>query len=105
MNGTSYLCLDPIDSRRLRNNPRVVPHLEQPPHRFAAVVSVIQSTFVDVHTDKLIGKLGIEIAGELHGVTERFFAMIDGVLDALVQCLSDARHRFRTERAPDSVSA
>ena len=31
--------------------------------------------------------------------------MIDGVLDALAQCLSDARHRFRAERAADGVSA
>src|SRR6266481_3840352 len=97
--------LDPIHARRLRNNPRVVPHFEQPPHRFAAVVSVIQSTFVDVHADKLIGELSIKIAGKLHGVAERFFAMINGVLDALTQRLSDAGHRFAAERAPDGVSA
>src|SRR6266404_8061701 len=105
MNGTSYLCLDPIDSRRLRNNPRVVPHFEEPSHRFATVISIVERTFVYVHADKLIGELGIEIAGKLHGVAERFFAMINGILDALAQRLGDAGHRFWTERAPDGISA
>ena len=49
--------------------------------------------------------MGIEIAGELHGVGQRFFAMIDGVLDALAQRLGDTGHRFRAKRATDGVSS
>src|SRR6266852_8385011 len=97
--------LHPIHARSLRNNPRVVPHFEQSPHSFAAVVPVVEGTFVDVHANKLIGELGIEIAGELHGVAERFFTMIDGVLNALAQRLSDAGHRFPAKRATDGISA
>src|ERR1700686_3780008 len=102
---SSQFSLHPVHARCLRNNPRVVSHFEQTSPPFAAVVSVIQSTFIDVHTDKLIGKLGIEIAGKLHRVAERLFAMINGVLDALAQRLSDAGHRFPPERAPYGVSS
>src|ERR1700692_3070578 len=91
--------------RRLRNNPGVVPHFEQPPYSLSAIVAIVKRTFVDIHTDKLIGKLTIEIAGKLHRVAERLFTMINGVLDALAQRLSDAGHRFPPERAPDGISA
>src|ERR1035437_4517075 len=33
--------LHPLHSRRLRNNPRLVPHIEQSPHGFATVVAVV----------------------------------------------------------------
>src|SRR5260370_42158705 len=105
MSARPWSSLHLIHARRLKNNPRVVPHFEQPPNRFTAVVSVVESTFVDVHTNELIGELGIEIAGKLHGVAERFFAMIDCVLDALAQRLFYTGHRFRPERTADWVFA
>src|ERR1700723_1752373 len=80
-------------------------HIEKTAHRFAAVVAVIQRALIHVHADKLIRELGIEIARKLHGVSERLFAMADGVLDALMQRVCDAGHRFATERAADGIPA
>src|SRR5208282_2624846 len=97
--------LHPLYARRRGNDPRLVPHVEEPADGFAAVVAVVERAFVDVHADEFVGELGIEIAGKLHGIGERFFAMIDGVLNALAQRLGDAGHRFAAERAPDGVSA
>ncbi len=44
-------------------------------------LSAIDGVMVDVHTDKLIGQGGIEIASELQGVIQRFFAMVERILD------------------------
>src|SRR5208282_3073276 len=69
------------------------------------VVPVVEGSLVNIHTDKFIGELGIKIAGKLHSVAERFFAMINGILNTLAQRLGDARYRFSAERAPDGVSS
>ena len=60
---------------------------------------------VYVHADEFIGELGVKIAGKLHRVGKRFFAMIDGVLNTLTQRLGNARHGLGAKRAPDGVSA
>src|ERR1700720_2082646 len=82
-NRTARALLHPLHVRCLRNNPCLVPHVEQPLHRFPAVLAIVEGALVNVHADKFIRELSIEIAGELHSIAERFFAMIDGVLDTL----------------------
>ena len=61
-----------VDERDLGSHgddPAVESHLEEFADGFAAVFAVVQGALVDVHADKLIGQRGIEIAGELHGVS------------------------------------
>src|SRR6266567_4918174 len=82
-----------------------MPHVQQPPDAFPAVIAVVEGTLVDVHADEFVGKLRVEIAGELHGIGQRFFAMIDGVLNTVAQSLRHTGDRLRTEGATDRIPA
>ena len=89
--------LYPLYSRRLRNDASFVPHVEQQAYGFASVIAIIQGTLVDIHANEFIGLLGVEVAGELHGVSQSFFAMIDAVLNTLAQRVADAGHGVGTQ--------
>ena len=54
---------------------------------------------------KRLARRGVEIAGKLHGVFERLFAVIERVLDAVAQSLGDDLVRFRAQRAANGVAA
>ena len=60
-----------------------MPHIEQPPNRLAAFRTVVEGALVYIHPDKFVGELSIKIASELHGIAERFLAMIESVLDTV----------------------
>src|SRR6267378_856567 len=96
---------DPLHPRRNRNNTRLVPHIQQPPDRFPAVIPVVEGSLVDVHADEFVGELGIEVAGELHGIGECFVAMINCILDAVAQRLGNAGNRLGAKRSANRVSA
>src|SRR6202044_1777950 len=82
----SYQLLpSPIHARFRPDNPRFVPHIQQPSHGFAAVRTVIECALVHVHADKLVSLFRVEIAGKLHCVSQRFFAMIESILNTLAQ--------------------
>src|SRR4051812_34619975 len=68
---------NPLHTRRHWNDPRFVAHIQEPPDGFPAVVAVVESALVDVHADEFVGELSIEVAGELHGVGESFFAVVE----------------------------
>ena len=72
-----------IDSGFLRDDSRLVAHVQQAADGFSSVGAVIEGALVDVHTDEFVREWGVEVASELHGVGERFFAMVERVLDAL----------------------
>jgi hypothetical protein len=73
--------------------------------RTAAVIPVVQGAIIYVHADEFIGELGIEVARKLHRISERFLAMINGVLDTLAQRLGNTSHGFMAERSSNGVSA
>ena len=74
-------------------------------HRFAAIRSIIQSSLVHIHANEFVGKLRIEIAGELHGIGERFLSMVESILDAVTKSSCDICHQLRTEAAADRISS
>ena len=89
----------------MRNDAAIVAHIEQLADGFAAVFAVVERALVDVHADEVVGERGVEIAGELHGVGEGFFAMIERVLDAVAQGVGGGQQRLCAERAADGVAA
>ena len=71
----------------------------------AAVGAVVEGALVYVHADETVSQAGVEVAGELHGVFEGFFAVIKGVLNAVVDGLSYDAQGIRTEGAADGIAA
>ena len=84
--------VDEIDRCPGGNDAAVVPHLKQLADGFAAVFTVVQGAVVDVHADELVGERGVEVASKLHGVGERLVAVVEGVLDAVAQCVGGDAH-------------
>src|SRR5215469_13202516 len=82
-----------------------MPHVEQTADGLASVGTVVEAPFVDVHADELVGRRGIEVTGELHRVGQRFFAVLQTVLNALPQSLRYGGHQLWTKRAPDTVAS
>ena len=70
-----------------------------------AVISEVEGALVDVHSDEAIGHVGVEIAGELHGVGERFVAVIEGVLDAVAECVGGGEEGLGPEGTTDGITA
>jgi len=57
-----------INPSRLRNNSRLISHVQQSPHGFSPVWPIIQRALIHVHADEFIRELGIEIAGKLQRI-------------------------------------
>src|SRR6202451_2066737 len=95
----------PIHVRFRADDSRFVSHVEQAAHGFAAIGAVVQCALIDVHADKLVRRLRIQIAGKLHGVRQSSFAMVKPVLNAVTQRGRDRRHEFRAKRAANDVAA
>src|SRR6267378_6586577 len=79
--------------------------LDQFSYGLLAFFAVAERPFVDVHADKLVGKLGVHFAGELHGVVQGFFAVLEAVGDAVANSLRDLPADLRTQGAADGVAA
>jgi hypothetical protein len=58
----------PIYPRFVGDDAGFVAHVEQAADGLAAIGAVVQSTLVDVHAYKCVGRLRVEVAGELHGI-------------------------------------
>src|SRR5437667_9158049 len=74
-----------LHSCRMGDDSRFMTHIKQTAYGFTAIRSVVESTLVHVHANKLVGQLGIEVAGELHGVGESFITMVESVLNAFAE--------------------
>ena len=85
--------------------PACVAHLQQLDDGFAAILAVIERALVDVHADELVGHLRIEIAGKLHGVLQRFLAIVQSVLNAVAQSRAAGVHQLRAQLAANGVAA
>src|ERR1700733_7393843 len=83
----------------------IVAHGEQLANGVLAVFAVVEGALVDVHTDEAVGQGGVEIAGELHGVGQGLFAIVERVLDAVAQGVGGGEEGFRAEGAADGVAA
>jgi len=82
-----------------------VAHVEEASDGLAAIGAVIQGALVDVHSYERVSGLRVEVAGELHGVGQAFFAVIQGVLDAFTKGLRYGRDELGTESAADSIAS
>ena len=97
--------VDKVDLRCDRDDAALVAQIEERADGLAAVGAIVEGAVVDVHADEATGEAGIEIAGELHGVFEGGFAVVEGVLNAVVDGLGDDTHGFGAQRAADGVAA
>src|SRR5258707_14386196 len=95
--------LHEIHFRSVRNNPCLIPHVQQLPHRLSSIVAVIERALVHIHPDKLIGGLLIKIAGELHRILQRLLAIVQRILNTLLQRRAHAGHKLRAKLAADGV--
>jgi hypothetical protein len=87
------------------NDAAIVAHLEKLVDGFAAVGTVVERALVDVHADEPVGEGRIEVPGELHGIGEGLFTIVQSVLDAIAECVGCAGERFRAKRAANGVAA
>src|ERR1700733_14593822 len=83
----------------------IVAHGEQLANGVLAVFAVVEGALVDVHTDEAVGQGGVEIAGELHGVGQGLFAIVERVRDAVAQGGGGGGEGLRAEGAADGVAA
>src|SRR3974377_268678 len=93
-----------IHRRLVGNNTALVSRVEQPGDGLAAVLAVVEGALVDVHSDELVGLLYIQIAGELHGILQRFFAVVESVLDAVAERVAAGQDQLSSQVALDGVS-
>src|SRR5439155_11053844 len=59
---------DEINPSGVHNNSSLVAHVQQSPHGFPPVWSIIQRALVHIHANEFICELGIKIVGELQCV-------------------------------------
>src|SRR3954464_10695356 len=71
----------------------------------AAIFPIIERALVHIHADEFVGKPGLKVTGELHGVLERLRTMVERVLNAGAQRFADLRHRFLAQAAADGIAA
>jgi hypothetical protein len=79
--------------------------LDQSPDRLLAAIAVAKRPPVNIHADELIRDIGFHIAGELHGVVKCLFAMLETILDAILDGLGDLQAQSGTQRAAYGISA
>src|SRR3990167_5442756 len=79
--------------------------VEQKLEGAAAVGAGLQRPAVDVHPHELVPELAGHTAAELHGVLERFGAMVERVADAALEHAGDLCDALRCQVAPDGVAA
>src|SRR2546425_2621005 len=94
-----------ICSRRMRNDPRLVSHVEQTAHGFAAIRPIVESTLVHIHTYKFVGELGVEVASELHGIGQSLITVVERVSDTLPQSNRNPGHHLRPETSAYCISS
>ena len=94
-----------IHLRRDRDDAALVSHIEQLADGLPAVGAVVQGALVHIHAHKAAGHSGVKIAGKLHGIFERLFAVVERMPDAVAQSLGDDLVLFRAQRAADGVAA
>ncbi len=102
---TGEYLVDEVDFWGDGDDAALVAEVEELADGLAAVGAVVEGALVYVHADEAVGKAGVEVAGKLHGVFEGFFAVIKGVLDAVVDGLGYDAQGIRAEGAADGVAA
>src|SRR5215469_12420904 len=87
------------------NKAALVTHFQQLGDGCAAIFSVVERAFVDVHANKFVGLLHVEVAGELHGVLKGFFAILESIADAIPQRVAAGQQERWPEFAPDGIAS
>src|SRR6266566_7056077 len=62
-----------------------------------ASFTVAERPLVHIHADKRVGQLGVHLAGELHGVIQGLFAVLEAVGDAVADGFGNVSAEFRSE--------
>src|SRR5579864_5856672 len=105
----SYLlqrvALHKVYLRPMRNNARLIAHIQQLHHRTLSVFAVIQSPIIYIHAHKAVCHLRVQIARKLHGIGQRRLAMVKRVLNAITQCLRHLRNQLRSQFATNRIPA
>ena len=83
-----------VDLCAMRDDAAVEAHVQDLADSLLPIWSVVKGALVDVHSDEAIGQGGVEIAGELHGVVEALFAVVESMLNAGAQCIGGGQHRL-----------
>src|SRR4051812_27018869 len=99
------LSLNELDGDFIRNQLLFVRFLKNAGDGFASIGAVIESEFIDVHTDEAVDLRRIQSPGKLRRVFHSFFTMIKTILNAFLDVDADLGNQFRTEIAPDHVAA
>ena len=79
--------------------------LEEGGDGLAAAGAVVERPVVDVHSDEAVGEVAVEVAAELEGVVNGFGAMVEAVLDGLLDDVGDFLHGGLAEVFADAVAA
>ena len=72
---------------------------------FASPLTIVEREVVDPHRNESVRKLGLHVAGKLHGICECVFAIVHRVDDALVKVFRNPLHQFRPQIAADNIAA
>src|SRR6266849_5687238 len=85
MNLEDLRLIDELHVDSVRNDASFVAFGEQAAHGLTAAFAVIEREIVHPHCHKAIRERRIHLAGELHGVLQSIFAIVERILDALFQ--------------------
>ncbi len=91
--------------RAVRNNAALEAQFEQFANGLAAVVAVVQGALIDVHADEAVASEVSRSRGELHGILQRFFAVIERMLDAVAQGIGRGQQSISAKRTADGIAA
>src|SRR5437773_10562126 len=78
---------------------------KDPADGLAALDAIVESEIIHIHSDEAIDLVYIQAAGKLNGVIRGFLTMIESVLDAFANILSDLLHHRAAEIALDDIAA
>jgi hypothetical protein len=94
-----------LDFDTLWNQSGFVTQIEEFLRSFRYDVAAIDRVVIHVHTDELVRHAGVHVSGELQGVRQGFFSMIERVLDALSHQPAALSLHIAWERAEQGIGA
>ena len=97
--------IDEFDGDPVWDDAGFIAAVEEELDGLATAGAVVEGEVVDVHADELVGLRAGQVAGELHGVSQRRVAVVEAKLDARVNVAADASHQLRAEVFAHDVAA
>src|SRR5947208_4781910 len=97
--------LNKLRVNRMWNNPAFMSFDEQTLNCFAPALAVIERELIYPHRDKTIRERGIQVARELHRILQGIFAVVERVLNALLQQPRNFFDSLSAKVAADGITA